>query len=110
MTRSTSDSRLKRPKVNSSEPWASSWSSPHEMSVCDGSRVFEEQAEPVDTAMPSSLMDKSSDSPSMPSKRKWALLGRRSTGWPLRWESGMVESTSLMSRSRMAASLGRLRG
>ena len=52
MTRSTSESRLYRPKVNSSDPWASSWSSPQERRVWDGSRVFEEQAEPVDDRYP----------------------------------------------------------
>ena len=45
------------------------------MSVCDGSSVFEEHAEPVETEMPSSFIDSSSDSPSMPSKRKCALFG-----------------------------------
>ena len=56
-TRSTSLSLLQRPNVNSSEPCASSWSRPHEMSVCDGSSVLLEHAEPVATEMPSSRIE-----------------------------------------------------
>ncbi len=52
MMRSTSSTVLQRPKVNSSEPCASSCSRPHEMSVCDGSSVLELHAEPVEAAMP----------------------------------------------------------
>ena len=72
------------------------------MSVCDGSSVLELQAEPVEAAMPASRSDRTIASPSTASKRKWALLGSLSVGWPLRCESGISARTRSTSRSRIA--------
>jgi len=76
------------------------------MRVCDGSSVFELQAEPVEAAMAASRSDRTIASPSTAAKRKWALLGRRPPGWssgaPLRCASGISASTRATRRSRIA--------
>ena len=59
------------------------------MSVCDGSRVFDEQADPVEIDIPLSFNDRSSASPSIPSNLKCTLFGNLSTGWPLRYALGI---------------------
>src|SRR4030042_1534122 len=102
-TLSTSASVLNRPKVNSREPCASSCNSPVEISVCEGSRVFDEQADPVAAETPSSLKAKINDSPSIASNLMWALLASLSVGWPLRWLLGIRANIFLISLSRYPA-------
>ena len=57
--------------------------SPMARSTCDGSSVPDEQAEPVDTAMPSRSSAISSDSASMPSKLMFVVFGTRGSRAPL---------------------------
>lgn len=66
----------------------------------EGSKVFEEQAEPVEAEIPFSFKDKSNDSPSMPSNLKCALLASRALGWPFKCALGIWARTLSMSSSR----------
>ena len=73
-------------------------------STCDGSRVPEEHADPVETATPSRSSAISSDSASMRSKLMLVVFGTRASREPLTSVLGTADRMPFSSRSRSAAS------
>lgn len=56
---------LQRPRVMRKEPWAISWDKPIANKTCDGSKLLEVHAEPVEAAIPIKSKFKRIDSPSI---------------------------------------------
>ena len=113
-TRSTSASVLAAPRLNRIEFCVRCGGKPIALSTCDGSSVPDEQAEPVDTAMPSRSSAISSDSASTRSKLMFVVFGTRGDARAV--DDGaraprrrMPSSSRSRSAARRARFLGHLR-
>ncbi len=97
-TRATSSAVVANPRLKRIAFCVSCGSRPIALSTCDGSRVPDEQADPVETAMPSRSKAMTSDSASMPSKPMLLVLATRASRRPLTCVPGTAASSSRFER------------
>ena len=98
--RSMSSMVFSSSRVSRREPWATSWGRPMASRTWLGSREPEVHADPEDAATPLSSSRSRRDSPSMPSKQKLTLPGRRRSRSPFSSEWGMGDSFSMRASRR----------
>src|SRR2546425_7368606 len=77
-----------RPSEQRTAPIAQSSATPIATSTCEGSTLPDVHADPADTPMPLRSSPRTMDSDSTCRKRKLAVPGSRSTGWPESRTSG----------------------
>jgi len=94
-----------RPRLMRSDPWANSFVRPMAVRTCDVSTLAEEQAEPVEQAIPSMSRLRIIPSPSTPLAEKLMLFGSRPRGMAVQANPGEPLEQARIKRSRIAVSL-----
>src|SRR4030043_2223715 len=93
-----------KPRVTLKEPNASTLDNPIATKACDGFIDEEEQAEPLETAIPLISSFRTIDSPSIYLKEKLQLPGSLFSGWPLYLTSSILFSNLFLRYSLIPVS------
>src|SRR5438552_3079519 len=100
ITYSMSSAVVEQPSEQRTAPIAQSSGTPIATSTCDSSTLPDVHADPADTPMPLRSSPSTMDSDSTCRKRRLAVPGSRSVGWPESRTSGTRSRTSSMRRFR----------